>query len=321
MNVQPDHWPNHEGPWRAWRSAMRGDRMHHAWLLTGNRGLGKVSFAQAAARELVAVEGVPQPADHPDVMLLTYGPDKKEDFRARDNGKPYKLARSIRVDQVRDIQRRLTTRPTLGPHRVIIVNPADDLERASANAFLKSLEEPPVGTFFVLIAHSPARLLPTIRSRCRVLRFPVLSDSDLAQMLADTGQPPDPAALRAANGSFGAALRFTEQDLGPIARLVDGLLRAGDPAFAARSELARLIGPRADRERLRAVFDLAQGITANTACSATNPAQRAAMIAAHTQLVALANAAPTANFDTGLLAMEIGTLLVAAQAASEPAHG
>lgn len=314
-------WPNHKEAWRQWRSALGSARMHHGWILAGKSGLGKLEFAQAAARELVDQPGVPQPEDHPDILEITYGPKDDKEERKRQNGKDFELSKIIRVREIRAMQKRLTTRPTLGSRRAIIIHPADDMNTEAANALLKSLEEPPQGTFFILVTHRPSRLLPTIRSRCRMLRFAMLSEEDLAAMLSDQGYAPDPAALHAAGGSYGAAVRFMEEDLAPIARMIDGLLTAGDPAFVARAELARLIGPRASRDRLQAVFDLVQGITARRAKTADAPATRAALIDAHSQLVGLATQAPTHNFDAGLLTLEIGTLLVGAHAASEPAHG
>ncbi|MGB3469461.1 MAG: DNA polymerase III subunit [Erythrobacter sp.] len=315
-------WPNHKDPWREWRSAMAGERMHHGWILAGKSGLGKREFAMAAARELVTEPGVPQPeSDHPDILTVTYGPKDKKAESARESGKAFDLSNVIKIDQIREMERRLHTRPTLGSRRAIIVLPAEDMNKSAANALLKSLEEPPAGTFFLLVAHRPSRLLPTIRSRCRILRFPLLRAQDLSQMLADEGFAPDTAALHAAGGSFGSAVRFVEQDLGPIARIIDGLLTAGDPGFVARAELSRLIGPRADRARMQAVLELAQGITADRARTVDSNAKRIALIDAHDQLVRLTAEAPTANFDTGLLCLEIGTLLVSASAASEPAHG
>jgi DNA polymerase-3 subunit delta' len=315
-------WPNHGEAWRQWRDALGGERMHHGWLLAGKSGLGKRDFAMAAARELVAEPGVPQPAgEHPDIIVLTYGPKDDKGEKAQAEGKPFELARSIRIKQIRAMQRRLITRPTLGSRRAIIIDPADDMEKAAANALLKSLEEPPAGTFFLLVTHRPARLLPTIRSRCRTLRFPVLTDRQIAAMLEAEGVPPDPAAIAAAEGSFGAALRFAEQDLAPIARQIEALLTRGDGDFSARGELARLIGPRADRERVQAVLDLAQGLVARAARTTGDGQHRAALIDAHGALVALAAEAPTANFDPGMLPFEIGSLLVAAAPASEPAHG
>lgn len=316
------NWPNHAEAWRQWRDALDGERMHHGWLLAGKAGLGKRDFALAAARELVAEPGIPQPlGEHPDIITLTYGPKDDKAEKAQAEGKPFERARSIRIKQIRAMQRRLVTRPTLGSRRAIIIDPADDMEKAAANALLKSLEEPPVGTFFLLVTHRPARLLPTIRSRCRTLRFPALSDSQLAAMLADEGLPPDPGAIAAAEGSFGAALRFAEQDLAPIARVISALVAGGDSGMTGRGELARLIGPRADRERVQAVLDLAQSLVARAARASDDAERRAQLIDAHAALVSLAAEAPTANFDPGMLPFEIGSLLVAAAPASEPAHG
>jgi DNA polymerase III subunit delta' len=316
------NWPNHAEAWRQWRDALGGERMHHGWLLAGKAGLGKRDFAVAAARELVAEEGVSQPqGEHPDIITLTYGPKDDKGEKAQAEGKPFELARSIRIKQIRAMQRRLVTRPTLGTRRAIIIDPADDMEKAAANALLKSLEEPPQGTFFLLVTHRPARLLPTIRSRCRTLRFPVLTDSQIAALLADQGIPPDQQAIAAAEGSFGAALRFAGQDLAPIARVIAGLIAVGDSGLTGRGELARLIGPRADRERVTAVLELAQSLTARAARASENPAHRARLIDAHGALVNLAAEAPTANFDPGMLPFEIGSLLVTAAPASDPVHG
>ena len=191
----------------------------------------------------------------------------------------------------------------------------------AANKLLKSLEEPPVGTFFLLVTHRPARLLPTIRSRCRTLRFPVLTDSQVAALLEEAGLGQDLQAIAAAEGSLGAALRFAELSLAPIARVISGLLAGGDSGITGRGELARLIGPRAERERVQAVLELAQSLAARAARITDSPQRRARLVETHAALVALAAEAPTANFDPGMRPFEIGTLLVAAAPASEPAHG
>ena len=318
-------WPNHSAAWREWRQALSGARMHHGWILAGKSGLGKMDFALAAARELVAESGIPQPeGDHPDIVVLTYGAKNDKEARAQADGKPFERARSIRVDQVRQMQRRLTTRPTLGTRRAIIINPADDMERNASNALLKSLEEPPQGTFFLLVTHRPSRLLPTIRSRCRMVRFPIISESNLRGMLEENGAGDAgsiDAAIAAAEGSYGAALRFVEQDLGKLAMLIDGLITKGDPMLSGRADLSRAIGPRADRDRISATLEIAQAITANKARSTQSASHRAKLIETHTALVKLAAEAPSYNYDTGLLTMEIGTLLSAAAPASEHAHG
>ncbi len=315
-------WPNHADAWRVWRDAMAGERMHHGWLLAGKAGLGKMDFALAAARELVAEPGVPQPVgDHPDIITLTYGPKDDKAEKAAADGKPFEIARSIRIKQIRAMQKRLITRPSMGERRAIIINPADDLETPAANALLKSLEEPPIGTFFLLVVNRPARLLPTIRSRCRMLRFPVLTKAQLSEMLHEQGILPDPVTLDAAEGSFGAAVRFSEQNLAPLAAVIERLLSDGDTGMSRRGELASLIGMRAARERWQSVFELAQSICARLARTCDDPIQRARLIETHGKLVKLAAQAPTYNFDPAMLTFEFGGLLVAASTASERVHG
>lgn len=312
----------HEEPWAAWRAALGSERMHHAWLLSGRKGLGKSAFALAAAHELVG--GGPNPAQHPDIFVVTYGPRTREDEKKREDGKPFEIARSIRIGQIRDIQRRLTTRPTLGERRAILIDPADDLERPAANALLKSLEEPPAGTYFLLVSHNPARLLPTIRSRCRTLRFPALGDDALAALLArarpESAADERAVAIAAAGGSPGAALAFVEMELAKVALVMRRIRDGGDPDFAGRGELAALIGTRPERERLHAIIDLA-GAMVGEGIDALSARAAAPRIAAHGGLARLAGEFVTYNYDTGLLALEIGNLLAGCAAASERANG
>lgn len=312
-------WPNHESAWREWREAAAGTRMHHAWILAGKAGLGKHDFALAAARELVREEGVPQPTGgHPDILILTHLPKDKSEEKKRDEGKPYEVKRNIAVDQIRAMQQRLTTRPTLGARRVIVIDPADDMERPASNALLKSLEEPPQGTFFLLVTHRPAGLLPTIRSRCRMLRFPALSPKVIADHigLSDANDP----AIALAAGSLGAAQSFSELKLEPVAQVMQKLVSMADPGMTLRAELMGTIGPRPKRERIQAVLELARATLAQKVREAS-PEKRIAIIDAHSALVDLAAKAPTYNFDNGLLVGEIASLLASAGSASEPVHG
>ncbi|AKM07030.1 DNA polymerase III delta prime subunit [Pelagerythrobacter marensis] len=296
--------------------------MHHAWLLAGKRGLGKMHFAQAAARALCGAEDADGSAQHPDIHVLTHLPKDDKEERKRGDGKPYEVRRNITVGQIRALQQRLTTRPTLGSRRAVIIDPADDLEKSASNALLKSLEEPPAGTYFLLVAHRPAKLLPTIRSRCRVLRFSALDDDALGNWL--TSQVPEcdadtrAAAVRASGGSPGLALDFVNRGLGPLDTLMSRIVRDGDRNFELRGQLADVVGARPDRERIAAILDLARSVLA----SEMNRADRHAwspLVDAHAELVRLAGQAPTYNFDPGLLVMEIGTLLASAAPASERA--
>lgn len=315
----------HDAAWAEWRAALGSERMHHAWILAGPRGIGKGLFARAAASELVAEPGVPQPAAdrHPDILIPEHPPENKDEEKKRADGQEdIRRKRSIPIDEIRAIQQRLTTRPTLGSRRVVIIDPADDLEKGAVNALLKSLEEPPAGTYFLLVAHRPGRLLPTIRSRCRMLRFSPLADADVDAVLRAAAPESDPAAreaaVAAAQGSPGVALEFVDQALGPVLRAMQAIVAGGDDDFAHRGLLAAEIGARPDRERMQAVTELARAVLSASLADAPRLRQQR-IIAAHGELVRLASQLPTYNFDPGLAAMEIGGLLASAAMPREAA--
>lgn len=307
----------HDEAWHEWRAAMASDRMHHAWILAGLKGVGKGAFAREAARALVAEPGVPQ-SDidaHPDIIVLDHLPANDDEEKKRAEGKPFQTKRNITIDQVRRVQQRLVTRPTLGSRRAIIIDPADDMEKGAVNALLKSLEEPPVGTFFLLVTHRPGRLLPTVRSRCRIVRFAPLRAQDIDVILRREAPQTDAAtreaAIAAAEGSPGAALDFVEQDLGVLHGLMRRIIREGDPDFSARGALAEELGARPTRERQLAALDLARAVVAGE-LSDVRRERQLKIIEAHGAIGKLAAQAPTYNFDPALLVMEIGGLLASA---------
>ena len=307
--------PN-EAQWRSWRAALASPRMHHAWILAGRRGLGKHDFALAAARELVATgRDTPVSENDPDVQVLTHLPKDDKEAKKAEKGEAFETKRNISIDQVRAMQARLNTRPTLGAYRAIIINPADDLEHNAANALLKSLEEPPVGTFFLLVTHRPGMLLPTIRSRARILRFNALPVSKVEDVLhaADPAAGPADIALaaRASGGAPGAGLAFLAQQLGPAEALMRKIAAEGDPDFTLRGKLGEEIGARPDRERLATTLDLARTVLAQK-LEDPDPAGIPALVDAHARLVTISGQAKSYNFDPGFLAMEIGTLLASA---------
>ena len=106
----------HDAAWREFRAAMQSPRMHHAWMLTGLKGLGKGSFARAAAAELVAEPGIPQPPveAHPDILIPEHPPENKEEAKKREDGGDYRRKRAIPIEEIRTLIQRLHTRPTLG---------------------------------------------------------------------------------------------------------------------------------------------------------------------------------------------------------------
>lgn len=305
---------SHADAWREWHAALASPRMHHAWMLTGLKGLGKGLFARAAAAELVAEPGVPQPpvGHHPDILVPEHPPENKEEAKKRDDGGEYRRKRAIPIDEIRTLVHRLHTRPTLGSRRAVIIDPADDLERSAANALLKALEEPPAGTYFLLVTHRPGQLLPTIRSRCRILRFGPLDNPAMERILRGSAPQADAAAraaaIAAAEGSPGAALDFVEHDLGALHQVMIRLIAEGDPHFALRGALADEIGARPSRERQQAAVDLARAVVAAELGKGGAVRDRT-VIAVHGNLVRLSGHLPTYNFDPALLVMEIGALL------------
>ena len=214
---------------QAFLDALDRGRLHHAWLVAGVEGLGKATFAYRAARRLLGARPSPahgplgaSPSDpvsqlvaaqsHPDLLVME---------RLVEGGKTKK---AISVDQARELPEFFAKSPSRAEWRVAIIDAADDLNMNAANALLKALEEPPERGVLFLITHAPGRLLPTIRSRCRRLRFAPWSRHALADLLQDrTTLGPGAAETVAgmAGGSPGAALSLAS---GPMLEM-DALAR------------------------------------------------------------------------------------------------
>ena len=250
--------------------AAHSGRLHHAWLLTGPKGVGKSLFAHLAARRLLAeaagpafdLPGLDVPATHPITALVEADshPDLMTLERIVDE-KSGAQARSITIDQVRSLQRLFSTTGSYSSRRIVIIDAVDDLERGGANALLKNLEEPPTDSLFLLVSHAPGRLLPTIRSRCRTLRFQRLGDDAMTQILrAELPNAKDQeieALVRIGEGAPGRALSFAGLDIAGIDAAIDRLVREGDPSNAERSALARSLGVKAAQQRYEAFLERA----------------------------------------------------------------
>jgi DNA polymerase-3 subunit delta' len=301
-------------------SAWASRKLHHAWLLAGPKGVGKASFAKAAARRVLAdaggppadLPGVETPDNHPIVKLVEAGshPDMRWLERLV-NEKTGNLARNISVDQVRELGGFIGLTAALSPWRVAVIDTVDELEPSGANALLKILEEPPANTLFFLVSHAPGRLLPTIRSRCRRLDFQGLDDDAMTSILeTKTGlQVAERNKVIAMSfGSAGRALAFAELGLAKLEEQALGILRQGDPTNARRSELASELGKKAAAERYAAFLDLAPSLIAREARRLEGvPRERA--LDAYAKARELATIAPRLSLDPAATVFQIGGIL------------
>ena len=302
-------------------SAWASRKLHHAWLLAGPKGVGKATFAHAAARRVLAdaagpaftLPGVEAPDDHPIVKLVEAGshPDMRWLERLpKERGEG--LARNISVDQVRSLGDLFDLSPALSPWRVAVIDTVDELEASGANALLKMLEEPPANSVFLLVSHAPGRLLPTIRSRCRRVDFTALDDDAMASILAR--QAPDVSGAERQHiismsfGSAGRALAFAELELAKLEDAALAIIRQGDPTNGRRSELANDLGKKSAADRYAAFLELAPSLIAREARSAEG-ARRERALDAYGKARELAALAPRLSLDPAATVFQIGGIL------------
>ncbi|SDD51068.1 DNA polymerase III subunit delta' [Ruegeria marina] len=247
---------------RAFLDAYSSDRLHHGWLLTGPQGVGKATLAWRIARFLLATPpqsdgglfGAPPPPktldidpNHPVSRHILAGAEPGLAPITRSVNEQGKLRSEIVVEDIRKLGRFFGLSAADGGRRVVIVDSADEMNTNAANALLKMLEEPPARTTLLLVSHQPSRLLPTIRSRCRMLRLSPLEPDALQAALDQAGAevPSAPESLTTlAGGSVGTALRLLA---------LDGL--------ALYAELVAILAsmPRLDRPRALALAEAAAG--------------------------------------------------------------
>ena len=203
--------------------------------------------------------------------------------------------------------------PALGTWRVIIVDALDDLNRAAANALLKNLEEPPPATLFLGLSHSPGRLLPTLRSRCRTLRLQPLADADVArileQVMPDASVAERAALVTIANGSPGQALRFAGAGIEKLAAELASLAAATAAQATARAfALAKGLAAKPAAPRYEAFLELAPSYIA-TAARSRSGARLARALGLWDKAHALGSAALGLSLDPQSVVFELSTLV------------
>jgi DNA polymerase III subunit delta' len=279
---------------RAFLDAMRAGRLHHAWLIGGPEGIGKATLAYRVARRLLAqgpgagkpieslaVDPEASPArqvaalSHPNLAVLRRSPgtDKKAP------------SATISVDAVRNALHVFNTTAADGGYRVCIVDSADDLTIASANALLKMIEEPPPRSVFLIVSHAPQRLLPTIRSRCRRLLLRPLADEDIRAVIRTLGPPwseaPDDLLAQAVALGEGSVRRtlemLDEETIAFVSRLTAMLQSLPNLDLKAVLSLADSLARRdAENEYVLVLETVRRWISARLHAQAGEGAQRLA---------------------------------------------
>ncbi|WGV16305.1 DNA polymerase III subunit delta' [Fuscovulum ytuae] len=273
------HLFGHDAAEATFLSAFNSGRLHHGWLISGPRGVGKATLAWRIARFLLdapvddgGLFGAPPPPETLDTpndtplarRLHALSEPRLFLLRRPWDDKNSRLRQEITVEEARALKSFFAMSAADGGRRVAIIDAADELNTSAANAVLKLLEEPPAGATFLLIAHQPHRLLPTIRSRCRELRLSALPPDALAKALtAAGGEVADDQAqplAELAGGSVGEAFRLTNLDgLKLYALLIDlfsSLPRLDRPRALALAELGAGRGAEAQFDLILTLIDL-----------------------------------------------------------------
>ncbi|WP_390910462.1 DNA polymerase III subunit delta' [Pseudosulfitobacter sp. SM2401] len=283
----------------AFLDAFNSERLHHAWMLTGPRGVGKATLAWKIAKFLLATPdpggddmfgGPPAPTslevspDHAVSHRIAAGADPGlVAVNRTPNEKTGRMRDQIVVDDIRKLSGFFQLSATDGGRRVVIVDAADDMNTQAANALLKMLEEPPERATLLLITHQPSRLLPTIRSRCRTLRLNTLSGDQMQTAMMNAGVDAGTngtALAELSGGSVGEAMRLSLLGGLEIYSEIIGLLGSLPQLDRARTlRLAEAAAQRGAEEKLDLLFtllEIALARLARTGATGHPPADEAA---------------------------------------------
>ena len=208
-----------------WRAS---GRLPHALIFLGPDGIGKQLVAHHLAASLLCESKNAPCGDCRSCHLIQEGKHPDLWNLEPDNGR-------IKIDQIREVKKAMAMPPLVSQVRVVLLTEAHALNPAAANALLKTLEEPPPETYFLLVSHAAGWVPKTILSRCQKIRFSPLSQEELSQVLGKLGKTVDSRILRLAQGSVRWALLLGEAqaDLPSLESLWEGAETLGmDEAYA-----------------------------------------------------------------------------------------
>ncbi len=241
-------------------AALDAGRLGHGMLICGPEGLGKRAVALKLASHVLGRGSDPAARQrseqliaagtHPDLRLVSFIPNRTGD----------KLRTEIIIEQIREVSQQLALTPQYGVAQVVIIDPADAINRAACNALLKTLEEPSPGRYLWLISAQPARLPATVRSRCQRLEFKLPPQHESLQWLLQQGHAEAAAreALDAARGHPGLAAQWLREDgLGLRRQVAGDLEQIGNGRLGAVEVSQRWTGDEFADQRLRHAADLA----------------------------------------------------------------
>lgn len=232
------------------RSAQRG-RLAHTYLFVGPQGIGKKTFAVTLAQGLLCETAALEALDpcgactgcrqveagtHPDFFLLGLPPEKHE--------LPIELFIGVRERRHQEgLCHDLSLKPARGRRKIAVIDDADRFNTESANCLLKTLEEPPAHSLVILIGTSTDRQLPTIRSRCQVVRFAPLERDHVAQLLLEQGIVSDrgyaSSLAEVSGGSVGRAAELADPDLWEFRCML--FRELSDPSFDSVEQARRVV--------------------------------------------------------------------------------
>ena len=259
----------HETKLQQMVQAYRSGRSHHAWLISGPRGIGKATLAFHFARYVISnpiPENAPQtckPEDWPQAVVSQVAqsghPELLHLTRPWDD-KTKKFKTQLSVDEIRRTQNFYGMTAGAGGWRITIVDAADDMNASASNALLKILEEPPKRSLFFVITHAAGGLLPTIRSRCQALALNPVPEQEVSQALEHfCGEIPAPQRQQAAalsEGSIRQAIQLARNDVLQHFAAFEKILNSGQSGTASQWAQAHKIAENLAKRGAEDDFDL-----------------------------------------------------------------